>query len=1004
MSIIDWKRLQAGLTDHERLRLEQLLLTEGERFNIFPLSSAQERRWSSVQYAPGRPMHHIAVALRIEGHIRPDTLVRSFNALIERHEILRTTFHQLRSQPMQAIAPIGSVHITLPVVDLQRIASNVQEREIARLAVAEREKSFELDQGPLLRIMLVVLAPTLSILLLTIHHLVFDGWSMHILMRDLTAFYTAIEARQEAELPSLLIQYADFAVWERHFVHAMTKQPTFLAWQQRLSSADPLLDLPLKKNIPPPLRTFRSSTRPVVLSADHAGRLKQLAQSERATIFIVLLAAFQTLLYRYTGQRAFVIGTYAANRQRPELAHLIGDCTNILPLLADLAEQEPTFRAFLRHTRDLVLEAQDYADIPLSRLTDGIWPHVDRRQHVLFPVMFVLLNKRVEAEIPGLRLAPVEIEETETFMPFDLQLCLWIDNTDITGYIEYNTDIFAEDTIAHLIRHFYILIENIAADPDRQLSVLPLFTEQEFNQRYHLPGRSELLPIEYSTVLHRIAMVAQARPEALAVCDAHGSLTFQQVEQRASRLASALRIRGIGAGQGVVLKVERTVELVVGLLGVLKAGAACMLCEPESSRQDIPAQQEYSLLLTRQQIAAWISADDSRLSQRHPIAEIQEQQLACVIPARPSQDDEFQLSHRALVAVLDVYRKHCAVDSSDRCLHCASLDLPIALIEILLPLFSGATLYLAPHMNSNPLELINKLQISVAALPAPLLVERSCVQQTTLRGLIVTGDLRPIDSLVRERFADALVYAIGRHGKSFWPLPACLHWSSRVTFRASGATFQAFVLNDRMAPVPEGVVGTLYLAGDGVPESSKNSVPQSPSNYSAHLWSSPSRAKAYCTELRARALAGDKIEYIGSSETMVIHNGRRIWLNELAQILREVSEICDAVLVTTPADTGEQQFIAYVRLHAGAPRAQVISNLKQHVLRSLPAILRPAAIVVVPAFPLTVEGLIHYDALPTPQANEKINYFILEQKRDQISNVKQKILEKWLSGEKKHGK
>lgn len=1003
METIDWKHLQATLTEDERVRLEQFLLTEGERFNIFPLSAAQEQVWFSAQRASGtatHPMHHIAIALRLEGRIHPDALLDSFNALIDRHEILRTTFHQIGSQPMQAIAPIGSMQITLPAVDLQGIAVSEQEREVERLAIVERERPFDAEQGPLLRIRLVVLAPAMSVLLLTIHHLVFDGWSMHILLRDLTALYTAAETGQVAKLLPLPIQYADFAVWQRRTVQTLTRQQAFLSWRQHLAKAAPLLDLPLK-GVPSPLRTFRGSTHPITFPADLVKGLKLIAQGERATLFMVVLATFQMLLYRYTGQHAFVIGTYVANRQLPELADLIGDCTNIVPMLADLSGSEPTFRDFLRRIKDMVLEAQRYADLPLDQLTHDIWPHLDRRQHALFPVMFSFLNKKIEAEIPGLRLAPLEIPEAETSMPFDLQLRLWSGAPDITGNIEYSTDIFSDETMSRLVRHYHVLVDGIVKDPDRRLSDLPLLTEQEF-QQYRLTGRADSLPLQQNTLPHRIALIVQKWPNALAVCDIHEKLTFQQLEQRALRLAYALHKHGVEPEQVVVLKVERTVELVVGLLGVLKAGAVCVLCEPPGVSPYLSTHQKNSLLLTRQQIANWTASDDSDLPSFHSDPVIREQQLACIIPGSTAQDDTLLLSHRALLAVLDTYRIHCEVKSSDRCLHYAPLDLPIALIELLLPLLSGATLYLATRMDWKLAELISDLRISVAALPAPLLTKQSFAQQTTLRSLIVTGELRPIHPVVQERYANALVYAIGKHGRSFWPLPAHTVQHGHVALRASGATFQALVLSDQMAPVPHGVVGTLYLAGEIVPEDSENHSRRTAVNSSAYSWSSPSESQVYCTGLSARTLTGGVIEYLGDPEAQLTLNGRRIWFIELAQILRAVPGVCDAVVVTVPSRTAtEQQLVAYVKLDDGVTRTQILPGLKQHLLHTLPAALRPIAMVVVPTLPLTTEGMIRYSALPAPQQADELNYFVMSQQRNQLSSPKREILAKWLSREGK---
>lgn len=948
---MNWKRNLVALTTHQRAQLEQLLLAEGESFNVFPLSAAQARRWFSVQRSAGT-MHHIAGALHLDGELDIDVLARSVNLLVDRHEILRTTFHQIGGQARQAIMPSGSVHVPVPTSDLQSLAPAKQQDEVIRQAIEEREKPFDVEEGPLLRAVVLVLGPASHALLFTIHHLVADGWSMHIILNELGAYYCSLMTERAVELAPLPIQYADFALWQQQSMQEAIQQAAFQSWRERLMQADLLLNLPLK-GIRPAQRTLHGSVYPLSLPVELVERLRKIAQEEQATLFMASLAVFQVFLHRYTGQQTFVIGTYTANRQRLELANLIGDCTNILPLLADFTNPTLSFRAFLRLVRAHVLEAQQFSALPVQQ----IWPDVDRGQHTFFPVMFNFFHTKMIAsmEIPGIRQSPLSVPEDQTTMPFDLQFCLWSGSHEHTGYIEYATDIFTAEIIASFVRCFHTLLAHIVQEPERLLFTLPLFLQEEIE-----PRQKEL---SEDTILQCIAHLAREEPDAIAVCDARQrQWTRKQLDIYAVRVAGMLRARGVGREQIVQLSGSRSLELVAGVLGVLNVGAVCLLAEED---QSLLAEGEAVFSLSSDEIVSWLREDRS-VNQDETVPDScldrHGEQPACILHAGAGSAGMLLLSHQELWDVLDSYRMACTMSSSDCSLQCASLTHPMALIEMLLPLFVGAPLCQISSEEIPQRELLCRLGVTFAFLPAPLLMGKSWTDPDCLRGLVVMGEPRPVPRTFQDSMQGSLIYAID----PCWPLALHSPRPGQVVFAQQRTALQVMVLDEQMMPVPPGVVGTLYVIAD---------------------------QKQHRTDLRVRMWQAGEIEYMGREGEYISLHGQSVWLEELARLLRTIEGVRDAIVVGTDA-----RLVAYMILDEGVSCARVVVELRQCVTQALPAALRPAALVVVPEWPLSRNGSIERAALPLPGKTDELQYSLASQRGKRLSGIRQELFVKRLKG------
>jgi len=444
------------------------------RDQTLPLSFAQQRLWFIDQWEPGNPYYNIPTAVRLTGPLDVAALEQSLNEVVRRHEALRTTFETVEGRPVQIIAPVLTV--PLPVVDLGGLAETEREAEARRLAVEEAGWSFDLARGPLARAAALRLGKEEYVLLLNMHHIVSDGWSTGVFIQEMATLYQAFSAGQPSPLPELLIQYADFAIWQREWLQGEVLDAQLAYWKEQLRDAPAVLDLPTDRPRPP-IQTYKGATESFTLSESLTAALQALSREEGSTLFMTLLAAFDTLLYRYTGQKDIVVGSPIANRNRSEIEGLIGFFVNTLVLRTGLSGN-PTFRELLGQVREMTLGAYAHQDVPFEMLVDELQPERDLSRTPLFQVMFVLQNAPMPLQgQSGLTFSPLEVDSRTA--KFDLTLFMVETAQGLSGAWEYNTDLFDGDTMRRLVGHFQVLLEGIVADPNRRLSELPLLTDAE---------------------------------------------------------------------------------------------------------------------------------------------------------------------------------------------------------------------------------------------------------------------------------------------------------------------------------------------------------------------------------------------------------------------------------------------------------------------------------------------------------------------------------------------
>jgi non-ribosomal peptide synthetase component F len=553
-------------------------LRQVDRFRSLPLSFAQWRLWFFNNLEPENHSYNFPFYLLLNGPLNLPVLKQVTREITRRHEVLRTTFGLVEGEPVQVIAP--EQEVALEITDLREIAAGEREERAREVARQEARRPFDLSQGPLLRVRLLRLQEQEHVLLLSMHHIVCDGWSQGIFIRELSTLYEAFQAGRPSPLPELPIQYADYAVWQREWLQGEALQGEVAYWKEQLGGAPPLLELPTD-HPRPAVQSFRGAQLEVGLGAELSQRLKALSQAEGVTLFMTLLAAFQLLLSRYSGQRDIVVGSPIAGRNRSEIEGLIGFFVNTLALRTDLSG-DPTFRQLLQRVRATAMGAYAHQDMPFEKLVEELQPERSLGHQPLFQVMLVLQNAPTAAlRLPGLELSPWPVESDTS--KFDLTLWLSEGPGGLRGALEYSTDLFERATMERLSEHWRRLLEGIVAQPEARVSELPLLGEDERRRMLEEWNQTER---EWEPrCLHELFEgQAETRPEATALVWEQEQVSYGELNRRANQLAHHLRGLGVGPEVGVGLCVERSVEMVVGLLGILKAGGFYVPLDPSYPR------------------------------------------------------------------------------------------------------------------------------------------------------------------------------------------------------------------------------------------------------------------------------------------------------------------------------------------------------------------------------------------------------------------------------------
>jgi amino acid adenylation domain-containing protein len=860
------KRL-AALSPEKQKLLAQALQQHAGAADTVPLSFAQQRLWFLDQWAPGNPVYHLPGILHIEGPLDVAALQRSLQEIVRRHEILRTSFITIADQPLQLIHPHGA--LSLQVADLQGRAVDAQDALVQELARAEACRPFDLSQGPLLRVTVLRLGQQRHVLLLTTHHIVADGWSFGVFWRELAAFYAAAVGGTAAQLPNLPFQYGDYARWQRQWLDGPIREVQLAYWRRQLAGAPPLLTLPTDR-ARPSVATSAGARVATTLPASLVEGLRALSRQEGATLFMTLLAGWQALLARYSGQDDIVVGTPIAGRTRVELEALIGCFVNTLALRTDLSGN-PSVRELIRRVRDVCVGAYAHQDLPFEVLVEALRPERVLSHTPLFQVLFALQNAPMPAlELAGLTLTP-EAGATDT-AKFDLALDLTETPAGLSGYLEYSTDLFEAATVARMAGHFQTLLEGMLADPERPIAALPLLTGVE-RQQLLVEWNATQAPYQRDRCIHELfESQAAATPDALAVSfeqrstagaqQATGAikrLTYAELNARANQLAHYLRAHGVGPEIGVGVCLERSVELVVALLGILKAGGAYVPLDPAYPEERLAfmvQDAKLAVLITDREMRDW----RSEIGRQHqsPISNLQSPIVVDLIadwPAiaeRPTENPKRSATpanlayviytsgstgrpkgvgccHEGVINFLADFTRRQPLAPGDACSCWTSISFDVSGYEIWSALLAGGVLHLVPeHVRSSGPDFIEWLQaheIRSAYVPPFLLhaldewLGRGS-SRLSLRRLLV--GVEPIPEALLASICARIpgVEVINGYG----PTEASIGTIMYVVQPASAQdrntpigrpvqNTQIYLLDQHLQPVPIGVPGEVYIGG-----------------------------------------------------------------------------------------------------------------------------------------------------------------------------------------------
>uniref|UniRef100_UPI003BA2F6AC amino acid adenylation domain-containing protein n=1 Tax=Pseudomonas canadensis TaxID=915099 RepID=UPI003BA2F6AC len=987
-----------GLPLEKRQLFLQALQKEGVDFSRFPipagveaedrqaLSYAQQRMWFLWQLDPASGAYNLPGAVRLKGTLSLEAMEQAFASLVARHETLRTVFQRQADERLLQVPTATS--LAVEQVDFSHLATAEREQAVNDAAIRQSLLPFDLENGPLLRVQLLKLDTREHVLLLTLHHIVSDGWSMNVLIEEFIRCYDAHERNEIPQLPALPIQYSDYALWQRRWLEAGEQARQLEYWQVRLGDEHPVLELPTDRPRPA-MPSYQGTRHNFAIEPALAAQLRSVAQKHNVTLFMLLLGAFNVLLHRYTGQGDIRVGVPIANRNRTEVEGLIGFFVNTQVLRTELSGQT-LVSELLQSIKEHALGAQAHQELPFERLVEALKVERSLSHTPLFQVMYnhqpVVADIASVSTASGLELALVEWQGRTT--QFDLTLDTYEKSGTLYAALTYANDLFDAASIERMAGHWVRLLQAMVADGTQRIGELPMLDADEQQVLVHTWNQTaEAYPTERG-IHHLIEDQVQATPDAPALLFGATALTYAQLNARANQLAHALREKGVGPDVLVGICIERSIEMVVGLLAILKAGGAYVPLDPEYPQERLAYMIEDSgiqLLLSQHSLLPVLPAEGIQVivldqpadwldgySRESVNVTLHALNLAYVIYTSGSTGKPKGAgnSHRALVNRLCWMQQAYGLDASDAVLQKTPFSFDVSVWEFFWPLMTGARLVVAaPGEHREPARLIETIgQHGITTLhfvPSMLqaFIHEPGVQTCTrLKRIVCSGEALPLDAQLQvfAKLPQAGLFNL------YGPTEAAIdvtHWTcvdegaDSVPIGRPIANLGTYVLDAQLNPVPAGVSGELYLGGTGL----ARSYHRRPALTAERFVPSPfgDGTRLYRTGDRVRQRTDGVIEYLGRLDHQVKLRGLRIELGEIETRLMQHPSVREAVVLVQ----GGKQLVAYLVLEDQAP-----VDLKAWLLSSLPEYMVPTHLVYLAKLPVTANGKLDRKALPVPDA------------------------------------
>ncbi len=965
-----------------------------DRSGPLPLSFGQQRLWFLNQLDPDSAVNNIGIALRMKGPLHVPALERALTEIVSRHEDLRTIFVRVNGAPQTVIQ--DGRNWAPQVIDAKHLVAGGVDSELRHYASQLTLQPFDLSHGPLFRAHLLTIASDDHVLVLTMHHIVSDGWSIGVLVREFSEIYPAFNEGRQHSLPPLAIQYVDFAAWQRAWLESGELDRQLPYWKNQLAGAPPVV------GFPPDHRRhgadlFRGCRAELLIPRPLVIALEQLSHSHGVTMFMTLLAAFNLLLARYSGQEDIVVGSPSANRNRAELHPLIGFFVNNLVLRTDLSGR-PTFVELLGRVREVTRGAYEHQDVPFDALVHAMHAERSLEQSPLFQVMFILQNFPLQdLDLAGLKTTALEPEVEHA--RFDLTVEVFPRHGELCAYFDYNADLYEPETIARIQQHYLALLQAVCANPDRTIASIPLLSASERQQLIVNWNRTKA-EIPAICFHRRVEAHARATPDRLAVMANGDSLTYAELDQRANRIARALRTHGAGPETLVALCVARSVDLVIALLGVAKSGAAYVPLDPAYPAgrilnifedasplvvltttdllPSLPVPEKPSFeVICLDQLDESGTTPSSATQNTGQCSSVHPDNLAYVIFTSGStgRPKGVQITHRALVNFLEGMCREPGFDCSDVLLAVTTVSFDIAALELLLPLYVGATVCIAIEPGN----------------PAHLLADFERYRPTVMQGTPATWKLLIAAGWTGDRNlkilcgGEALDTDLARsllvRSQSLWnmygPTETTI-WSAVLPIEQVASTAipvgrpmqntSFYVLDPLGEPTPFGVAGELWIGGEGLSRGYLNRPDLTVERFMFKSFPELAQAgpgvRLYRTGDLVRYRRDGTLDFLGRMDHQVKLRGFRIELGEIESVLRNFSGVVDAVTVLRESDD-DKGLVAYLVFSGGTVPA--VATLRDHLRAMLPEYMIPSAFVFLQELPRLPNGKLDRNALPAPQ-------------------------------------